>query len=332
MDILVANNHLARTGGTENYTYTIAEELLRLGHNVEYFTFEKGFVSDLLESKGIKFKSKYIYDLIIANHTSTIKKLHRNGFIIQTCHGIFPELEQPSEFSDAFVAITKEVHDNLKLKNISSKIILNGINCNRFNSKNDLNDNLKTVLSLCQSEEANDFIRDCCLEIGVQFIKADKFIENDWNVENLINSADLVVGIGRSAYDAMACGRTVLSYDKRPYSEAWGDGYLNSSNILKSIEFNCSGRGLKRKFDKELFIKELLKYDKKDGLFFLNFSNKELNIKVQVDKYLKIIPTYKLKFFKIKKKIILIYEKLIIELIKFIAKHFLINFKSIDLK
>jgi hypothetical protein len=73
MNILVANNHLSQTGGTENYTYAIIVELVKLGHQVEYFTFEKGMVSDMIENLGVKFRSKKIYDLIIANDKTTIK-------------------------------------------------------------------------------------------------------------------------------------------------------------------------------------------------------------------------------------------------------------------
>ncbi|KAB2814142.1 MAG: UDP-glycosyltransferase, partial [Paludibacter sp.] len=38
MNILIANHHLKRTGGTENYSFALAEEMVRLGHQVEYFT------------------------------------------------------------------------------------------------------------------------------------------------------------------------------------------------------------------------------------------------------------------------------------------------------
>lgn len=65
MRILVGNNHLQKTGGTENYTYTLALELKRLGHEVEYFTFEKGEISDKLEQQGVPFMSWEYYDLML---------------------------------------------------------------------------------------------------------------------------------------------------------------------------------------------------------------------------------------------------------------------------
>ena len=39
IDVLVATNHLNTLGGTETYTYTIIEELVKRENvNVEYFT------------------------------------------------------------------------------------------------------------------------------------------------------------------------------------------------------------------------------------------------------------------------------------------------------
>lgn len=307
MNILVANNHLEKTGGTENYTYTIITELLRLGHNVEYFTFDRGYISDIIESLGVKFKSKNSYDLILANHTSTIKVLYRYGCIIQTCHGIIPELEQPSKYADFHVSISDEVQQHLNKKNFKNVIINNSIDCQRFYPESEINHSLTSVLSLCQSEEANDFISECCDDLNISFSKLNKYVENLWDVEKSINNVDLVVGIGRSLYDAMACGRAVISYDNRSYSKNLGDGYLNKDNIMQSLKYNCSGRGTSRNFTKELFVKELKKYNKSDGVYMREFALKNLNIEVNVQKYLSVFTASQLKNIKRKREFILIF-------------------------
>lgn len=307
MNILVANNHLEKTGGTENYTYTIITELLRLGHNVEYFTFDKGNISDRIESLGVRFKSKNSYDLILANHTSTVKALYRYGCIIQTCHGIIPELEQPSKYADFHVSISDEVQQHLNKKNFKNILINNSIDCSRFFPENEINHSLTSVLSLCQSEEANDFISECCDELNISFRKLNKYVENLWDVEEVINNADLVVGIGRSLYDAMACGRAVVSYDNRAYSKNLGDGYLNKDNIKQSLKYNCSGRGTNKTFTKESFILELKKYNKSDGDYMREFALENLNIEVNIQKYLNIFTASQLKSIKRKRRFLLIF-------------------------
>ncbi|MDR2601335.1 MAG: hypothetical protein LBC53_02630 [Spirochaetaceae bacterium] len=291
-------------GGTENFTYTIIVELKRLGHHVEYFTFNKGEISEKIEKLGVRFKSLKKYDLILANHTTVVRLVFKYGYTIQTCHGIIPKLEQPSMFADFHVSISYEIKEHLNKKGIDSVVIYNGIDCNRFKPEKPLHDKLTSVLSLCQSEEANDFIKNCCQIINVGFIKMNKYIESMWELEKSINEADMVVGIGRSAYDGMACGRAVLSFDKRSYTKDFngeGDGYLTENNIELSLKNNCSGRCSGKKFNQEMFIGELKKYNKKDGIFLRNFALKELNINMNIQKYLELKPSKYSKWFYIKK-------------------------------
>ena len=68
----------------------------------------------------------------------------------------------------------------------------------------------------------------------------DKAKDNVFNIENIINEADLVVGIGRSIYDSMACGRCVISYDYRVYNnKPLGDGYISKEKIEKHIDWEA---------------------------------------------------------------------------------------------
>ena len=164
LSILVTNNHLKTFGGSETFTFSIIEELCKLGHSLEYFTFQRGLTSKKIEDElNVTFYSKKKYDIIFANHTSCIEVLRRSVSprtkIIQTCHGIFPEMEQPSKLANNHISISKEVQNHLLKLNFKSTIILNGININRFNSKKPINKELKSVLSLCQSEQANSEIK-----------------------------------------------------------------------------------------------------------------------------------------------------------------------------
>ena len=288
MNILVGTYQLEHVGGTENYTYAIIVELLRRGHHVEYFTFKRGNVSLRIEELGVSFKRRNRYNLVIANHNAVVDSIRQCGFIIQTCHGVFPELEQPSPNADAFVSITQEVQEHLQEKGYESVIVWNGIDCDRFHPTSELNPQLHTVLSLCQSEEANRFIEECCSQLGIELLKANKYSDNVWNVEDMINKADLVVGIGRSIYDAMACGRCVVSFDHRSYSGPCGDGYITSDNIRNYLRNNCSGRYSKTLFTRQSFIAELNRYNPSDGKALREFVLKEMNISNVVSKYISI--------------------------------------------
>lgn len=287
INILVANNHLNNIGGSETFTYTLIEELVKRDNiNVEYFTFEKGLVSVKIEKElKVNFLSKKKYDLILASHNTCVDRLYKLGFIIQICHGIYPTLEQPSYKANGYVSVSQEVQNYLCRKGFLSKIILNGINLDRFKPRKDISKNLQTVLSLCQSEKANDLIEKCCDYLKIKLIKANKNCRGVWNVEELINSSDLVIGLGRSSFDAMACGRPVIIYDHRDYMVACGDGYIN--NVLGfSLLNNCSGRYFKYDFSIEDLIGELQKYNYEDGEFYRKFAENELDIIKKADEIL----------------------------------------------
>lgn len=296
INILLANNHLQKTGATENYTYDLALELKKQGHNVEYFAFDLGEVSDLMEAEGIHYMTKKKYDLILANHTSTVEHLHTHGYIIQTCHAIAPALEQPSKYADEHVSVTQEVKEHVASAGYESKVIHNGVDCERFAPIRPINEKLTSVLSLCQSDEINVFLAECCEAYGVKFHTCNKHTDYVWKIEELINQADLVVGIGRSLYDAMACGRCVISYDNHGYmNEALGDGYLTSDNFFESITRNCSGRVFRKKFTQEEFIAELQKYNPADGEWARECALEHLNISKVAESYLNLYVDYLMK-------------------------------------
>ena len=285
-NILVANHHLASAGGTETYSYAIIEELVTKGYQVEYFTFHKGEFSARIEKDlQVPFMSRKKYDLILANHNTCIDYLFTKGFIIQTCHGIYPDLEQPSPNADAYVAISEEVNLHLQKLQYRSKIILNGINIHRFTVTKPVSNTLQCVLSLCHSEEANDVLRAACAATGATLLILDKYNHPVWEVEQTINKADLVVGVGRSAYEAMACGRPVIIFDSREYYPSCGDGYVK--DILEdSIRNNCSGRFSNKSYTAKDLIIELKKYNAQDSDYFRKFAEAHLNIQTAVREYL----------------------------------------------
>ena len=287
--ILVSNNHLENLGGSETFTYTLIAELLEKGYEVEYYTFEKGLMSDKIEKDlGISFMSKKKYDVVFANHKSTVDHLKTTikGKIIQTCHGIYPSLEQPHKYADGYISISNEVYNHLKSLGHESRIILNGIDCSRFFPQMPVSKTLSKVLSLSQSIEANEIIENACKRLGLEFNKLNKHVNPIWDVEKLINKVDLVIGLGRSAYEAMACGRAVIAYDQRSYSSSFADGYITKENISQSLLHNCSGRSFKLKFSEDDLVNELEKYNPENGAFLREFALENLNISKSTDVYL----------------------------------------------
>ncbi|MDA0316232.1 MAG: UDP-glycosyltransferase [Bacteroidetes bacterium] len=308
-NILIANHQLKFVGGSETFTYTLIEALKNKGYSVEYFTFFKGITSDKIEKNlSVNFMSKKRYDLILANHYTCVRYLSRKGPIIQTCHGIFPKLEKPSPYADGFVSISEEIKSHIFKKGFKSVLILNGINCTRYNIKTSINRELKNVLSLSQSTVANAKIESVCKEIGVNFKKLNKHINPIWNVEDLINEADLVVGLGRSAYEAMACGRPVVIYDERDYNSSKADGYMTTDLISKCVANNCSGRYFNYKFSKTDLIESFQSYNPADGDSMRNYALTYFNIDKTIEQYLEYAKTLKKRNSKWRLTIVYLYQ------------------------
>lgn len=286
MKILVANHWLEKLGGSETFTYTLAGELVKQGHQVDLFTFRPGMVSERIRKDfGIGMKLKCQYDLILANHHTCVEKVSKLGYTIQTCHGIFPKLEQPSANAHKHVSISEEVQDHLKKMGFESDVILNGIDQTRFRySKPAVIP--KMLLSMVHSDQANAVVRDACRMAKIEFRALNKYKNATWEVEKIIKQADIVVSLGRGAYEAMSSARAVIVYDSRKYFDSCGDGYLTLPGLFESIRNNCSGRRYRFKFDASSLADEIRLYHPSDAESLCHFAKYNLDIEKQVKKYL----------------------------------------------
>jgi len=294
MKILVGQNHLDTIGGSETYTYALIHELFKRGFKVEL----------VCGSRRFGIMSKKIYndfgiipdsfsnnpDVCFLNHTTSVSRALNYGIssdkIIQVCHGKIPNLEQPFGGSiKKYISISEEVAEHLSKLGFQSSVVRNGINLDRFKPTK-INSRLKNVLSLSQSNRFNIFLEKICLKNGWNFSSNNKFTNPIFNIEDKINKADLVVTLGRGAYEAMSCGKNVLVADWRPYQEPLMDGLLNPNNIDEIIKNNCSGRCLKIKFNEETLTNEINKYDNKLSEWARFYATENLDIIKQVDKML----------------------------------------------
>lgn len=293
MKVLVATHWLKKIGGSETFTFALAKELKRRGVEVSVFTFQQGLVSEKIKAEGIPIVNDNqleFYDLILANHYTTVQHLKGRGFIIQTIHGLSPKLEQPSPDADYFVAISEEIKNALAFP---SEVILNGIDCERFKPKIPVNNKIKKVLSLVHSEDLNIRIKYFFGQHNIPVITYNKFKNPVWDIEDYINHSDLVISLGRGVYESLACGRAVLILDGRPYQSEFGDGFLTPELLPEVIKYNCSGRALRRLDIGQMITDSIMEYKRINfavdvSSYFRDYAVENLNIEKQVDKYLEI--------------------------------------------
>lgn len=293
MKILVTNHWLEKIGGSETFVFTLLKALQLHGHEVSFFTFKEGIVSRKLQQAGFKLisaESNKEFDLILANHHTTVDLFQGRAFIIQTIHGLTPKLEKPSKVANHYVAISQEIKSSLIF---DSTLVWNGIDCDRFFPRFRINKKIKRVLSLVHSDQLNERLKMIFEKRKVKFHSFNKFRNPVWDIETYINQSDLIISLGRGAYEAMACGRPVLILDGRKYQEEIGDGFLTPAILPQSIFFNCSGRCFKRK-DIENMVDESFQIYNQAGEaeylsdFFRSYALNNLNMSIQSKKYLSI--------------------------------------------
>lgn len=285
MKILITNLWLDGFAGTESWCYAMASELIKRGHTVDVYTPITGKIFKEFEKLGVKLVSEGVYDLILDNHNQT-NLVKFKGFVIHTCHGIIKE-ESPMKGA-VNIAVSKKSAEKWNCP----IIIPNSIDTNRFCCKKPLHSYIEKILSLCKSDTANDMLKQICHAIGVEL--EYMYGKEVFNIEDKINEADLVVGVGRSLLDAMSCGRPVVSFDDRFYYETrmMGHGYLTPDKFKYQELDNFTGNSLKKSFNKLELAKEIFeKYNTKDGEINRQYILDNLSIEKAVDKYLEIYKT-----------------------------------------
>lgn len=292
MKVLLTNNHLNTYGGSETWVITVYEELIALGFDVDVFTFhadDKGASSeidqdDLLVGKVIRKR----YDLAIVNHQTCLKAVYRYfdvDHIRYVCHGIYPAIEQPLELAQSYVAISEEVKAHLAGKGFNSQVIHNPVNLERYYPKTDISEiDRISILSMCQS--MNAWWNLIKLGYPIYSIKHNRAERGAMSLDRF-DDANLVVGLGRSAFEGLACGRAVLVYDERSYN-AHGcyDGMITKENIESLLMNNCSGRRNNLKFDEKVVDLEIKAEYKPSSEYYRSIAEKHFDSKKIVQQLL----------------------------------------------
>lgn len=278
MRILLTNLQMWPIRGSESWCYAVGTELVRRGHDVCIYSPMPREGIQYFAQAGIKYVTSGDFDLVIENH----RVITRNfGFrkLIHICHGVIPE-ERPM-LGYMNIAVNERVRRHWGL----THVINQGIDTERFKATRNVNGTIRNVLSLCSSKEADEVLKEICAERQYSFWPtAGQEIPQ---VENLINWADIVFGVGRSCLDAMSCARPVISFDSRPYIHpCHGLGYL-TPEILDADLTNLTGPN--NTWTVETLMKEIDKYNPADGIVNREWVIKNRNIINVVDKLLTLL-------------------------------------------
>lgn len=275
MRILLGNNTLSLLAGSETYTLTLATELARLGHEVTAYSPHLGLIAAKLEAIGVKCVSTLSggesaqiqpfnpilveesgeFDVAICAHydiTMEIRKNFPNLPIIGIVHGIihsnpetgeiYPEHPVTDMRVDQYVAVSEEVQGLLKsVYGIDSVVIRNLFDLDRFKKEGKLPKKPKTVLVSSNywgvESEINLIIKEVANHYGAQFIGIGANFATTYETDEIVKSADIVFGMGRSVMEGVCAGKIGVVHGR------WGTGGVVTPESYDTLKLtNFSGR------------------------------------------------------------------------------------------
>lgn len=277
MLILLSNHALNHYGGSETWTRTMFDELSKFGKVHVYAASGNTVFPDMPP-----FDPAVSYDRGILNHKRCLTYLREHANIdriIYTSHGVIPGAERPTEGADVYVAVSEEVQDRLAQDGYESVVIRNPIDLSRFTAKTGPRPNMKNVLWLSNNPRSKEkLIRGATKGMRLKIVGREGQLRD---VRPAIKWADLVIALGRSAYESMAMKRNVIVLD---YKGA--DGFVTPETMLELRKANCSGRRYGENWNIPRLVEEFGKYDSGLGDSLRSYIAENNNVETIAEQYL----------------------------------------------
>jgi len=273
MKFLIANYEFNNFfGGTQTWSLTMLQALRSLGHSAYLDAHVEKWDSEIAIDKAPR---GFRPDVILVNGNQTLKKYKfENAVVCQVCHGILPDLEQPYRGADLYFAVSEEVEHHLQVSGFTCNAILrNPIIVPPQSTIRPIADNLETIAIISRRRQ-----HELSHELAKHFNVLNLGNPPSRNIWEEAKTADLVIGTGRVAYEAMSKGKAVIvsgTNSGRQLNE-WMDGYVTADNFYSIRKNNCSGRHYKKRVSNisDLLL-ETMKYTRESGIQNYNLVSRE---------------------------------------------------------
>lgn len=302
--ILLTNHHLENFAGTENATFLLARLLKAEGCQVTVYAkylsriwVKKFDFAEIELVSNLELIRNRKFHLIHAQHNICAYEARYyfpNIPMLMWVHGLSPFLEQIPLLDikiDKFIVNNRSLKNHLLDSGVAQDkicIIRNLIDSRVFFPKKPIHDKPKRALIISNKigAEKEKLLKEIFTELKIKakFVgKRFREVQNS-QLPDFINKADIVFTLGLGAIESMFCGRIPIIYDNHLH----GDGMVTIENFEQLMEYNFSGKALKKDLTKNDLINEINKYQSKEGCALMEKARSFYEAQVQVQKVLEI--------------------------------------------
>lgn len=248
MRILLSSENFDAFGGMETYTLTVAQELMRLGHHTSIYTPRAGAMAELARSQGIRVIGREelprACDAILAQDAATCHELaarYRDAVRVFVAHSrdhVLHEAPQLPDVCDGVVVLNDRVGRWVHARAWHAPLtrLRQPIALERYQGLDPPRPRPRQVLVTTNyvAGPRGQLIQEACRIAGYAVAWIGTTTRPTGSPERAIAAADIVIGLGRSALEAMAAGRAVYVYGAlgvggwvtpRSYQQLEADGF-----------------------------------------------------------------------------------------------------------
>lgn len=253
MRVLMTNNALNQRGGSESYLQTVAPELRRLGHVVDFFAPTIGSTAEALRAAGFEVyddvEALPVPDVIHGQHVNAVAAV-RTRFaatpVVFATHSWFVPIEDPTPLlaASAYVCFNdltqRRLRANAATEGAPIHRLTQPVAVSQFDGhRRPVAATPTRVVAVSRGlKSMADTIGAACARRGIDFVRVGGPEAESADPSHAMRSADVVVAAGRSALEGMALGRAVAVLDEThfggwvtqsSYAGLEGDGFVGSS-------------------------------------------------------------------------------------------------------
>lgn len=224
---MLANSAFHRVGGSETYLATLAEDLVRLGHDVRIYTRVAGDMAALTRRRGIRTVDRLddlgepadavvTQDGVVAHDLAAAWPGVPQAFV---CHSALYDFQQPPlvpGIASTVIVLNDRVRRRVEALNAGFDVVrlTQPIDTQRFSPHSVPHERPRRALIL--STYLDGAPRRALEEVwgaaGIELVSLG-IDEVDLAPEIRMGDVDIVVGKGRAVIEAMSCGRPAYVFD-----------------------------------------------------------------------------------------------------------------------